>query len=190
MISTIRCDKRISPFIREKIEDNGIMVEISEDLTKEDYAAIKVDEYYAKTLPRQEPKSVDFVVVVDCQCESYFMYILELKNVKGPEKLVFSDIYEKFSNTISLFLSEAFSDIFLNDKYKYKGVKLYLISDAYKEKGQFRTHEEFKKFREHINNRDTLKVDLNLSSRIFRFRGKAYTIEYEIPPNPIIHRWT
>lgn len=190
MINMIKRDARLVPYLRSEIEDAGIRVEKSESLSEDDYAAIKVDDYYAGVLPGLEPKAVDYVVVVDCSCDSYFMYILELKNVKSPRYLNFSDIHEKFYNTISLFLSDTFASIFLNDKFKYKGVKLYLVSDAYNQTGRFSTHEEYVNYRDRINKRDTLAVDMKLTSKPFMFRGRVYRIEYDMPPNPIIKRWT
>ena len=190
MINMIKRDARLVPYLRTEIEDSGLCVEISEDLSESDYVAIKVDDFYSGTMPWHEPKAVDYVVVVDCQCDSFFMYILELKNVKSPKFLNFSDIQEKFGNTIQDFLSDRFSDIFLNDRFKYKGIKLYLVSDAYNTKGRFSTHEEYRKFREKINKRDTLSVDFRLSSKLYRINGVVCQIEYEIPPYPIIRKWT
>lgn len=66
---------------------------------------------------------------------------------------------------------------------------LYLVSDAYCEVGRFANHSEYLKIREKVNRKDTLKVDLSLSSKLYRFRGKILKIEYDIPPNPIITRW-
>ena len=186
----IKRDARLVPYLKSEIEDSGIRVEKSDSLSEDYYAAIKADDYYAGVLPGLEPKAVDYVVVVDCSCDSYFMYILELKNVKSPRYLNFSDIHEKFYNTISLFLSNTFASIFLNDKFKYKGVKLYLVSDAYNQTGRFSTHEEYVKYRDRINKRDTLAVDMKLTSKLFKFRGRVYRIEYDMPPNPIIKRWT
>lgn len=154
----------------------------------DDFAAIKVDDYYAGLKMATPPKAVDFVVVVDCQCDSFSVYILELKNVNGPDKLNIEDIQEKFSNTINLFLSDTFSYIFLNDRFKYKGIKLYLVSDAYGQVGNFANHSEYLKFRDKINKKDTLKVDISLSEKLYRFRGKILRIEYDIPPNPIVTR--
>lgn len=33
-----------------------------------------------------------------------------------------------------------------------------------------------------------LKVDISLSEKLYRFRGKILRIEYDIPPNPIVTR--
>ena len=71
MVNMIKRDARLVPYLRTEIEDSGISVGISDDLAESDYAAIKVDDFYSGSMPGQEPKSVDYVVVVDCQCEKY-----------------------------------------------------------------------------------------------------------------------
>lgn len=184
----IKKDARLAPYLYTSLEDAGIEVEIDSTLTSQDYAAIKVDEYYAGLRVAPTPKAVDFLVVVDCRCDWFAMYILEFKNVNGPEKLSIANIQEKFANTINLFLNDTFSGIFLNDRFKYKAVKLYLVSDAYNEVGYFKNHNEFLAFRQKINKRDSLKVDVALSSKLYKFRGKILRIEYDIPPNPIVTR--
>jgi hypothetical protein len=188
MVNMIKRDARLAPYLKIALEDAGIEVEIDPALTPQDYAAIKVDEYYAGLRAAITPKAVDFLVVVDCRCNWFSMYILEFKNVNGPEKLNISDIQEKFANTINLFLNDSFSDIFLNDRFKYKSVKLYLVSDAYNEVGHFQNHNEYLAFRQKINKRDSLKVDIALSSKLYKFRGKILRIEYDIPPNPVVTR--
>ena len=184
----IKKDARLVPYLKTSLEDAGIEVEIDSALTLEDYIAIKVDEYYAGLQIATPPKAVDFLVVVDCRCDWFSMYILEFKNVNGPEKLNIPDIQEKFANTINLFLNDTFSGIFLNDRFKYKSVNLYLVSDAYKEVGHFKNHNEYLAFRKKINKRDSLKVDLSLGSKLYKFRGKILRIQYDIPPNPVITR--
>lgn len=189
MVNMIKNNPQLGPYLCDCLEDAGIKVEIDPDLTSEDYVAIKVDNYYAGLrLGGITPKAVDFLVVVDCHCDWYAMYILEFKNVKGPEKLNISDIQEKFTTTINSFLNKTFADIFLNDRFKYRAVKLYLVSDAYGEVGRFKNHDDYLAFRQKINKRDSLKVDVSLSSKLYKFRGKLLRIEYDIPPNPIISR--
>lgn len=188
MVNMIKKDAHLVPYLTTTIEDTGIEVGLDQRLCPDDFAAIKVDGYYAGLKISTPPKAVDFVVIVDCQCDSFSMYILELKNVNGPGKLNIVDIQEKFSNTINLFLSDTFSYIFLNDRFKYKKIKMYLVSDAYGEAGNFANHSEYLRFRDKVNKKDTLKVDMSLSEKLYRFRGKILKIEYDIPPHPIITR--
>lgn len=112
MVNMIKKDAHLVPYLTTTIEDTGIEVGLDQRLCPDDFAAIKVDDYYAGLKISTPPKAVDFVVIVDCQCDSFSMYILELKNVNGPGKLNIVDIQEKFSNTINLFLSNTFSYIF------------------------------------------------------------------------------
>ena len=188
MVNMIKRDARLVPYLKTTIEDAGIKVNVAPTLREEDYAAIKVDDYYAGLHLQRTPKAVDFIVVVDCECDWFALYILEFKNVNGPDNLNVAEIQEKFSNTINYFINDTFTDIFNNDRYKYKGIRLFLVSDAYGAVGTFGNHAEFLAFREKINRRDTLKVDMNLSSKLYRVRGKIVKIEYDIPPNPVIMR--
>ena len=67
MIQEIKNCKELIPYLKEKIEDEGIKVGIDEDLKTEEVAVIKIDDYYNDLHLRFPPKSVDFGVVVDSQ---------------------------------------------------------------------------------------------------------------------------
>lgn len=56
----IKKDARLAPYLNTALEDAGIEVEIDSALTPQDYAAIKVDEYYAGLRMAVTPKAVDF----------------------------------------------------------------------------------------------------------------------------------
>lgn len=102
-----------------------------------------------------------------------------------------TDIHEKFEMTIQDFLSTKFEAIFLADKYKYKDIKLYLISDAYGLAGKYATFNEYKRVqekRQKIQARDSLRVERHLGGKLYKFKGKIVKINYDIPPNPIIKR--
>lgn len=189
MINMIKRDVQLAPYLKQQIEDEGIEVAVDPAIQDDEIAIIKVDEYYAGLRSGLSPKSIDFIAVVDCQCQSYAMYLLELKNVNSPTRLNIPDIQEKFSNTISGFLSDAFSNFFLNDSFKYKSIQLYLISDAYNECGRFDSHEEYLRFRNRINGKDSLKTELSLGSKLYKFRGRILKIKYDIPPNPLIRHF-
>lgn len=188
MIHQIKMNSKLHPYICDEIEDSGIKVEIDENLYNDKYAIVKVDDYYNNQHMAIIPKSIDFLVAVDCECNSYTLYLLELKNVKSPKFLVIKDIHEKFQNTIDDFMTFRFGEIFLNDKYKYNDIKLYLVSDAYNMKGKYENYEKNKIFKEKINNKDSLKIEFSLGGKLFKFRNRILKINYDISPNPIIRR--
>ena len=194
MIRQIESTPSLSPFLRREFEDSGIYVAVEPSLSDEEYVGIKVDDYYAANLPHQEPKAVDFIAVVDCTCDAYVLYILEFKNVRSPDGLKISDIQEKFANTVSDFIDSRFANIFHNSRYKYKKIFLYLVSDAYHAKNQnCQTHSEYLKLKEREDSyfqRDSLKVEMTLGSRLYKVCGKRLLIKYDIPPNPVIRKYT
>ncbi len=193
MIQEIKSCKELIPYLRDRIEDENIEVEIEDNLREEQYAIIKVDDFYNSLHIASPPKSIDFVVTVDCECYSYVLYLLELKNVNSPQKLKIRDIQDKFHTAIYDFLTERFGYIFLNDKYKYKAIKLYLVSDAYGLSEKYATYEEYRKIqdkKQRIQIKDSLRVDCNLASRLYKFKGKIVQIHYDIPPNPVIRKFS
>lgn len=120
MIQQINQTDGLKKYITHEIEDAGLAVAVDSKLNLDEYIGIKVDDYYMGLHLRGEtPKAVDFIVTVDCQCDAYCLYILELKNVKSPKGYTTKDIIEKFETAIDRFIKEDFKEIFLNDKYKY-----------------------------------------------------------------------
>lgn len=80
---------------------------------------------------------------------------------------------------------------FLKDKYKYKDIKLYLVSDSYGVSEKYKTYEEYRKIqdkKQRIQGKDSLRVDCNFSSRLYKFKGRVVSINYDIPLNPIIKK--
>lgn len=196
MISRIQNEPKLKSCIRYEIEeiqpDDGhkINVEVDKRLTHKDYVGIKVDDYYNGLHINKPPKAVDFVVVVKNSRCSFTMYIIEFKDVDSPAGLNIRDIQEKFTITIYDFLSDKFKDIFLDDRYKYRDIQLYLVSDAYGLAGKVESYEKYREIQEKLDKKDSLKVDKGLAEKVYRFRNKFLRIKYEIPPNPIIHKTT
>lgn len=180
MISLITNDKVLKYFLHYEIEDAGVSVKVNETLSSRDYVGIKVDDYYCSLKLDKTPKSVDFIITVDCQCNSYLLYILEFKKLKKPKYLKVQEILEKITNTFNDFIEDRFKYIFLNDKFKYKKVFIYLVGDVY-------TPARLKT-RNYEN--DTLKIDTNLSLNPIRFRGKFYRINYCLPEDLVIDKIT
>lgn len=99
-----------------------------------------------------------------------------------------TEIEEKFDTAMYRFMQEEYKTIFLNDKYKYKDIKLYLITTANKAALKFPDYMTWLKIRNKINNRDTLELDRYQGAKLYCFRDKICRIEKEIPPNPLIHK--
>lgn len=101
MIQTIKKNRKLANYTGHQLEDAGIEVEVDKSLSQEEYIGIKVDNYYmGLRLGGETPKAVDFIVAVDCQCNSYVLYILEFKNVSSPRGYTTKEIWEKFDTAI------------------------------------------------------------------------------------------
>lgn len=180
MIKAIQQDSRLANFIYYDFEDSGVKVNVCSSLSKNDYIGVKIDDYYNATQPRNTPKSIDFIVSVDCSCKWYGLYLLELKNYKRSKSLSIKEIYEKFDTTVNDFVNSQFQNIFDNSKYKYKFVFLYLVADVYKETTKTGIHIP----------KDSLKVDSELTKKLYKIHGKTCCIEYILPTNLAIERRT
>ncbi len=188
MIQTIVDEKDFKGCLYYKIEDEGVEATVDPALTTDQFVGIKVDQYYANLHQKVIPMSVDFVVPVDCECNSYALYVLEMKGVKNPPST--KEIHEKFNTTIYDFLQNRYKDIFLNPRYKYKAVFLYLITTAYQKALELGSFKKYEELMAKMKVKDTLLTDSTLSTKPYIFRGKAYYIQREVPPNPVICRMT
>lgn len=52
-----------------------------------------------------------------------------------------------------------FKQIFQNDKFKYKGVKLYLVSDYCNPEGKYESHQQYIEKLKKCNSRDSLRFN-------------------------------
>lgn len=188
MIQTIVNEKSFRGCLHHKIEDEGVGVSVDSRLTQDQYIGIKVDDYYTSLHQKVIPKAVDFVVAVDCECDSYVLYVMEMKGVKNPSST--KDIQEKFDTTINDFLQNRYKNIFLDSKYKYKDVFLYLVTTAYKRAVELGSFKKYEEIAVKMKTKDSLLLDSTLSQKPYIFRGKSYYIQREVPPNPLICRIT
>lgn len=186
MIQTIEADRRLNKYLHRTIEDAGVEVEVDASLSEDEYLGIKIDDYYmGLRLGGETPKAVDFIVTVDCGFDWYVLYVLEMKDTNSYTT---AEIEEKFDTAIYRFMQDEYKDIFLNDKYKYKDLKLFLVTTANKAALKFSNYAEWLKLRDKINNRDTLQLDRYQGTKLYRFRDRICRIEKEIPPNPLIQK--
>lgn len=192
MIQMIKECRELNACITWEISDAGLTVDVDPDLKEDEYVGIKVDDYYnhKKSSDAPTPLSVDYVISVDCACDTYVLYILELKNVKSPQSYTTKEITAKFETTIENFLKTEFGDIFDNARFKYRNIYLYLVTSAYSNRVKNESFEAYIKLLEKINSKDTLVKDQELSLKLFRFHGKILRIKIEVPPYPIIRKET
>ena len=90
MIQQISQERQLTKYTTHKIQDEGIEVSIDPLLSPDDYIAIKVDDYYnGLHLAKTTPKAIDFLVAVDCSCQDYVLYLLELKLLRHTRPTLF-----------------------------------------------------------------------------------------------------
>ena len=177
MVSTIKNNKALGAFCVEKIVDEGVGVTVDCSLASADYVAVKVDDYYNSLRRADTPKMVDFSVIVDCISNNYVLYLMEMKGMEYSNV----EVEEKFKNAIDIYLEKDFRDIFCADCYKYKDVRLFLISKKPQAALSKKSYKEYVDIYNKINAKDTLVKDIYMSERIYKFRNKLLRIEKEIP---------
>lgn len=177
MLQKIKNNSELRPYLHTRLEDAGLEVKVAESVREDEYAAIKVDDYYAGLrLGKQTPKSVDFIAVVDNGNAWYNLYVLEFKNCKRPRGLRFGDIREKFETALNNFLSHRFSEIFLSETYHYSDICIALVSDAYlRSKGY-----PFEEYRTHLQDtgKDSLSIENQLLQKPILFQNRLYQIKF------------
>ncbi len=188
MIQMIETEMKLKKYLHRNIEDAEVRIDTDSKLLPSEYVGIKVDDYYRGQHQKITPKAVDFIVSVDCSCGWYVLYILELKGISSPGSS--KAIREKFDTAIYRFIQEDFSKIFLNDRFKYREIFLYLVTTAYKRAVELGNYDRYVEIRSKMKNRDSLAMDDALANKPYKFRGKYYYIQKEVPPNPLIRKIT
>lgn len=184
MIQQIRNDNILKRYLRDTCEENGIKITIDERIDNDEISIISIDSYYNEQMPYAAPPSADFLVSLFCFQNAYRLYVIELRDINSPQGFDPANIYNKFETTIYDFMNERFKDIYMNGTYRILDLKIYFVSDPYELAGTGITHTGFKLRR----NIDSTRIDALLTKKPFKFRGRIYQIQYEIPPNPIIKK--
>jgi len=185
MIYTIRTDGSLCPLLQTVVQDVGITVNFNPrvDIVN-DVAILKIDDYYNNLRQPDTPKSIDNIVVIDCRCKCYVMYLFELKSTRTSGKVKVSDIHEKFDTAIYDFISTRFSSIFLSNAYKYKRIFLYTIMKS----TSMSNYPDYATFIKAQNRSRNLTYDkeMSMASKLYKIKGHICMIKFEIPPNPIM----
>ena len=182
MFDEIYNDPLLFNLIRELCDENDICVEVSDQISNDDYLVLKIDQYYSSRNMHNPPPSVDCLIIVKCdENECFDIYLVELKNIKSTKGFEVKNIKEKFQTTIDDFMSERFSHIFLNEDYCINILRMYFVSDACRIKKNNPNITE-DQYRKKILN---TKLDMLQSIKPVRFRNRIAHIN-PILPNPLV----
>lgn len=177
MIKEIKGNPFLAAYVKESCEDNGICVSIDrQKLDENDYAIIKVDEYYEALRLGDTPSSIDFLVSVDCVTNHYTLYLMEFKNVKDRDGFTPSNVRKKFDTVIHDFMSERFGDIFQNSKYQYKDILAYFVHNLLTSGNTYP--------------KDTTRREIELFREPYEFMNKTILIRDINPEDLIVKRIT
>ena len=183
VIENIRKNTELAQCVRYSIEECGISVQIgkslrdNDDLIHEIIAILKPDAYYNSKNYSRPPKAADNVAVIK-DCESFDIYIIELKSASKIKYIKVKDIQEKFKGVLNCFFCE-FKDIFKSD-YNLRKINLWLVCNPFRCQGNI-TEEIFRK------KIKATALDSFQSMKPMEFKGKAALI---IPmlPSPVIEK--
>jgi len=179
MISEIRNHSELKKILVEDCNENNVEATISANIDKADFVILKIDKYYNSLFLADTPKSVDCLIVLRCDDNTFRLFIIELKDIKNLAGFSVKEIYQKFNTTLHNFLQERFNDIFFSNNYIIKDMKLLFVTDPLNLQNQTYTMNQIK------NRIQGTKIEILLLMRPFKFGNKYYSISYEVP-NPLI----
>lgn len=160
MINKIKSDKTLSQFIVEKCCENDICVTLDENIGKDSYVIIKVDDYYNSLNLAKTPPSIDCLIINKCIKSGYGLTLVELKNITTSQSFCNDNMRQKFETTLYDFIKDKFKKVLDLD---YKKTKLFFVT-----------------------NKEVYKRDLGLKLETlinikFYFNGKRLMIEPKMP---------
>jgi hypothetical protein len=171
LIKRIQEDPILNEFLCDDCEENGVGINVSEEMKREDFIIIKVDEYYkVHEKSNNRPKSPDCLIIQHCGGDKFVLYLIELKDIKSLKTEKLSDIRDKFQSCFSDFMSDRFREYFYDISYDFS-IKLLFISNPSESKKD--------------NKGKPTRMDNLLSQRPCKFANRPYLLEHELP-NPTI----
>lgn len=168
LINDLRNDPLLIGHLSETCCENDVCVDFDPAIPREDYLIVKVDSFYNANVPNPDtPKSPDCLIVQRCAAGHFHVHVVELKNVKYQSSLDLDDLWEKFHNCLTNFMSDRFRPHFYNENYDFK-LRLYLVAG--------RVRDTYAK---------NFKFDFLLAMRPLQFANRPVGIQGE-NPNPLI----
>lgn len=168
MLTALRNDERLVPFLKDKCEESGgyrdTLIEIDQSV-KNHITVVKVEEYYIQNAKRGI-KQIDCLTVSSLNDETnlYLIEIKEPKNIARFKNIKSKEIRQKFTDTIGDFMTERFGGIFLNEDHKISDFKTYFVSSLF----------ENKRLKE-------IEYESSLLNKPLSFRGFVSVIEKKHP---------
>ncbi|NQV19151.1 MAG: hypothetical protein HQ534_11495 [Armatimonadetes bacterium] len=181
MISVIRNHPVLKEIVVDSCIENNVGATISPNINKDDFIILKIDNYYNSLFLADTPKSVDCLIILRCEDNTFRLFIIELRDIKNLAGFSVKEIYQKFKTTINDFLRERFNEFFFSDNYDIKDLKLLFITDPLNMQNRKYTLNQIK------NRTKGTKIENLLLMRPFKFGNRYYSISYEVP-NPIIQK--
>jgi hypothetical protein len=118
MLNAIDQDVSLLNITRRSCVENNVGIDICDallvdgDLNDDLIRILKIDDYYSSKNFAKPPKSIDCLIVVKSEKESFELTLVELRDVKSIKGVRPGHILEKFRNTFARFMTEDFSEIF------------------------------------------------------------------------------
>ena len=160
IINRIKSHPILSNFIENTCCENKISVTFDDGILSNDYAIIKVDNYYNSLNLEKTPASVDCLIVRNCINSGYGLTLVELKKIETGKGFDIENMQEKFKTALFDFIKNRFKNPL---DIHYSDIKLFFVS------------------RQEIHKRDIgLKMEVLINTR-FKFNDKTLMIIPKMP---------
>ena len=77
LLQKISEDAKLTPYLCDDCEENGVGISFHSAIQKTDYVIIKIDKYFNKNI-HPNPAGIDCLVVQKCADNRYKLYLIEL----------------------------------------------------------------------------------------------------------------
>jgi len=172
-LEELRNDPILRNFLCYECQENGIAIEVSDQVSADNLIIIRVDEFYnSLKMGNETPPSPDCLIVQYCRDNQYVIYVVELKNVGDLKNEPLNGIRSQFETCLLDFMSDRFRQYFYNPSYNFaNSLNLLFISLPREAKS---------------NSKDrTTRLDNLLAMSPIPFANRKYVIKHKVP-NPVI----
>lgn len=133
LLNLLRNEPKITDFFRPECEDEGICIEVDNDIEEDNILIIKTDDYYNSLNLEKTPPSTDCLIIQRCKNNTYKIYLIELKNVERAKLINKNNLREKFRTVLLDFINDKFRSIF--NEFEFSKIELVLCAGKVTEEG-------------------------------------------------------